>query len=66
MSASLSPVATQASFVAVQLLSENHGTKDGVPVSFHTIMACEGGFSYNGGLEGGLCISKDSWYGPVN
>lgn len=50
----------------LQLLNENRGTKDGVHVSFHTIMAREGGFSYNGGLEGRLCISMDSWYGPVN
>lgn len=56
MSARFSPVATQVAFITVQLLSENRETKDGVRVSFHTIMAGQGGFSYNGGHEGGLCV----------
>lgn len=53
--ASFSPVATQVSFLTVPLLSKNHETKDGVCVSFHTIMAREG-FRYNGGLVRAMCI----------
>jgi hypothetical protein len=61
-----SPVATQVSFLTVPLLSKNRETKDGVCVSFHTVMAHEGGFRYNGGFVGGLCVSSDSWDGPVD